>query len=333
MVSCIIILDFCQIGKYNCTNAKYLKAMPLNYNLGEHYANRKLESMVENRTIYTLDFAELNIYETRQQAEKVELQFGDPVLASMLTGKKVMHLRSNNVFDFYPGESVILPSNELMRIDFPEATINTPTQCLALALSGEHINKTVEYLNDKTPKVEQGDEWRFIDYNFHFTNDIAIHQIIGRLIFLFTENHPSKDMFADFMLRELVVRLMQTQARRLLIDNASAHEDTNRLAYIINYIRLNLHEALTVEQLSRVACMSQSNFFRCFKNEFGFSPIDFINKERIQFAAGLLRNSRKSATDVCFESGFNNISYFSRLFKRYTGLSPKQYQLQYRVKE
>lgn len=301
------------------------------YNLDEHYATRKLDTMVENRTTYTLDFAELNIYETRQHAERVELQFGNPVLASMLTGKKVMHLRDNHVFDFYPGESVILPSDELMRIDFPEATPNDPTQCLALALSGDHISKTVAHLNDTAPKVETGDEWRFIDYNFHFTNDTAIHQIIGRLIFLFTENHPSKDLFADFMLRELVIRLMQTQARRLLIDEAPVHEDNNRLAYIIGYIRRNLHEALTIEQLSRTACMSQSHFFRCFKNEFGFSPVDFIMRERMQLAANLLKQPRKSVTDACFESGFNNISYFSRLFKRYTNLTPKQYQLRHRM--
>jgi AraC-like DNA-binding protein len=301
--------------------------MSTHHDLNRHYSQRRLETMVENRTIYSLDQAELNIYETRQQAEKVELQFGDPVLASMLTGKKVMHLRQDNIFDFFPGESVILPADELMRIDFPEATHDAPTQCLALALSSDHINKTVDFLNETTPKAEDGSEWSFIDYNFHFTNDIAIHQIIGRLIFLFTENHPSKGLFADYMLKELIIRLMQTQARRLLIDHSSLNEDTNRLAYIINFIRRNLHESLTVEQLSRKACMSQSHFFRCFKNEFGFSPVDFINKERIRMAADLLKNPRKSVTDACFESGF--ISYFTRLFKRYTQMTPKQYQLKH----
>lgn len=299
--------------------------MTASHQLTQHYAGRKLENMVENRTAYTLECAELNIYETHQYAEKVELQFSDPVLASMLTGKKVMHLRGNHVFDFYPGESVILPGDEPMRIDFPDATPNAPTQCLALAISSERINKLVDQLNDTQPKADS-DEWRFTDYNFHFTNDIAINQIIGRMIFLFTENHPSKDLFADFMMRELVIRLMQTQARRLLIDQASANEDDNRLAFIVNYIRRNLHEALSIEQLSREACMSQSHFFRCFKNEFGFSPVDFINNERIRFAANVLKNPRKSVTDACFESGFNNISYFSRLFKRHTQLSPKQYQ-------
>ena len=67
-----------------------------------HYDLGRLESHVENRTIYTLQNAELNVYETHLFAEKVELAFGSPVLASMLRGKKVMHLRENS-FEFFPG--------------------------------------------------------------------------------------------------------------------------------------------------------------------------------------------------------------------------------------
>ena len=65
-----------------------------------HYQNRRLETYVENRTVYTLRNAELNVYETHQTAERVELTFNSPVLASMLSGKKVMHLRENT-FDFF----------------------------------------------------------------------------------------------------------------------------------------------------------------------------------------------------------------------------------------
>ena len=73
---------------------------------------RRLEQEVENRTAYTIDTAELNIYETQHVAEKVELTFTNPVLASMIRGKKVMHLPGTPSFDLLPGESVIVPSEE-----------------------------------------------------------------------------------------------------------------------------------------------------------------------------------------------------------------------------
>ena len=75
--------------------------------------------MVENRTTYSADYAELNIYETHAYAEKVSLTFDFPIIASMLTGKKVMHIDGFDAFDFFPGESVVMPTNKEMIIDFP----------------------------------------------------------------------------------------------------------------------------------------------------------------------------------------------------------------------
>lgn len=69
------------------------------------YTNRKLELLVENQTSYTLNNAAMHVFETHQQAERVLLQFDQPVLASMLRGKKIMHLREQQQFDFYRGIS------------------------------------------------------------------------------------------------------------------------------------------------------------------------------------------------------------------------------------
>lgn len=291
-----------------------------------HYQRRRLETYVENRTVYTLQNAELNVYETHAHAEKVELAFNAPVLASMLIGKKVMHLRDNS-FDFFPGESVVLPPGELMRIDFPEATTLNPTQCLALTIDDSSIRQVVTHLNETAPKLEEHAEWRFTDYNFHFTNDMAVNQIIARLIWIFTENHPSKDVFAGFMLKELIIRLMQTEARHLLVDNTANLQHQSRLAFVIQFIRDHLHDAINIDTLSKKACMSQTHFFRCFKNELGVSPVDFINAERIKLAKELLRDSARTISDVCYACGFNNLSYFNKMFKRATNLTPSEYKL------
>ncbi|MEM9544627.1 MAG: AraC family transcriptional regulator [Bacteroidota bacterium] len=290
--------------------------------------NRRLETLVENQISYTLSNAEMHVFETHQEAEKVLLKFHEPVLASMLEGKKVMHLDKMTSFDFLPGESLILPSDELMCIDFPEAHMENPTRCLAMAISEDKILDTIHFLNESRKKVDG--EWSFMDYNFHFTNDIAIQQIIHRLLFIFTENHPSKDVFADFMLKELIIRILQTETKKIYSEKAMQLSSSHRLAFIIEYIRKNLHENLSIKELSDKVYMSESNFHRVFKNELNTSPIDFINNERMKLATSLLQNPNKKVKEVYMECGFNSLSYFIRMFKRKTHLSPKEYQLKIR---
>jgi len=86
------------------------------------FEQRRIENMVENRTTYTVESAELSVYETYSYAEDVFLKFHQPVFASMIEGKKIMYLREQNPFDFLPGQSVMMPANEVMKIDFPEAS-------------------------------------------------------------------------------------------------------------------------------------------------------------------------------------------------------------------
>ncbi len=289
------------------------------------YHGRKLENLVENRTIHTLKQSELNIFETHKRAEQVHLQFKEPVLASMIKGKKIMHLNDKQPFGFLPGESVILPSNELMRIDFPEASEQAPTQCLALAFSDTKLSEIVRLMNEKSPKSD-GKEWSMADYNFHFTNDIAITQILQRLIFIFTENHPSKDIFSDFLIQELVIRILQTENKNMLMRRSETDPNSERLSFVINYIRNNITEHLTVEHLSEQVYMSESNFYRIFKNEMGSSPNDYIIEERLKIAESLLKDPKNSIKEAYLASGFNSFSYFCRIFKKKKKISPSEYK-------
>ncbi|WP_259013961.1 AraC family transcriptional regulator [Emticicia fluvialis] len=288
---------------------------------------RRIETLVENRSTFTLNHTELSIFETHQMAENVYLKFSDPVLASMISGKKIMHLNQHMDFDFLPGESVILPSDEIMCIDFPEASLKNPTKCLAMAFDQERLDKVINNLNEIRPKIDN-QEWKFTSNNFHFTNDIAIQQILQRLVFIFTEQHPSKDIFADLMIQELIIRIVQTETRVLYSKNAARLASDNRIAHVINYIKENIREQIQVEQLCKLACMSESNFYRVFKEEMGISPIEFIIEERIKLASSLLKNPEFRIKDVYFESGFNSLSYFNRIFKKKYKVSPSEYKHQ-----
>ncbi|WP_338874668.1 AraC family transcriptional regulator [Spirosoma sp. SC4-14] len=296
--------------------------------ISRHLQSRRLEQEVENRTAYTIDTAELNIYETQHVAEKVELTFASPVLASMIRGKKIMHLPGTPSFDFLPGESVIVPGQETMCIDFPEAQSQNPTQCLALAIAPDKVRQVTDLLNDRTPLIDNAQGWQFGQHNFFLTNDEPIHQLISRLIYIFTENNQAKEVFANLVLQELVVRLMQTQARTLLLSPETTFVNVNRLAHVAQYINRHLNRSLQIKELADEACMSEPNFYRTFKHTFGMTPVEYINQQRISLASKLLRTTSRGLADISIECGFNNLTYFMKLFRRETGISPAQYRKQ-----
>ena len=302
----------------------------ISFDISRHLQTRKLESVVENRTAYTIDNAELNIYETIQIAEKVELTFSNPVLASMIRGKKVMYLPNQPAFDFFPGESVVVAAHQTMQIDFPEAQAHNPTQCLALAVSPDKIRSLTDTLNNRVPLLDSSNGgWKFSQENFYFTNEEAIHQLIARLVFVFTENNASKDIFANLILQELLIRLMQTHARSILTTNLQQAAQHNRLAHAIQFAQDNLHRNISIKELANQACMSEPNFFKYFKQQYGITPVEYINQQRISLATKLLRNTIYSVSDICFACGYNNLNYFLKVFKKNMGITPAHYRKQF----
>ncbi|HZY39259.1 MAG TPA: AraC family transcriptional regulator [Mucilaginibacter sp.] len=287
---------------------------------------KDLRTLVENRSVYTLEHCELNVFETRQKSEQVHLVFNDMVLTTMIRGKKVMHLFGSEHFDYLPGESVIVPDNEEMIIDFPEADIAHPTQCIALAVDSAMLKDTLNLLNEKYPKAEKQDSWNIDISCFHLQNTQEVTSAINRLVNISTENIAGKDVLVDFTLKELLIRLMQTQARKLILDSYHTHTTTHRFANAVQYIKNHINDEITIDKLSNLCCMSKPNFFRCFKQEFGISPVDFILHERVKMAKSMLKDQNVTIAEASFAVGINNLSYFFKLFKRIEGQTPNEFR-------
>jgi AraC-like DNA-binding protein len=289
---------------------------------------KSLKTLVENRTVYSLNHCELNIFETYESSALVPLKFNDLVVTSMLRGKKVMHLFDDPSFEYLPGETVIIPSNVEMKIDFPEASIHNPTQCLALAIDQTKINDTLHFLNEKYPKEGNEQFWHLNYQNYFFYNNVELATTINKLIKECMSTSITKDILADLTLQELLIRIIQTQTAKA-IDDGLFTDPKNPITPVIEFIRLNLKENITMKHLSEKASMSSASFYRLFKRELGMSPIEFIISEKIRCAKQLLKNPTIQINEVCYLSGFEDSNYFIRLFKKHEGITPKQYQLLY----
>lgn len=225
-------------------------------------------NLVENRKAYTMNHCELNIFETYLRSELVPLTFNDLVITSMLRGKKVMHLFDKPGFDYLPGETVIVPPNITMTIDFPEATALQPSQCTALAIAHDEITSTIDFLNDSYPR-EDNKAWQ-LNYNqFHFFNNYELAQLINKLIRISTGDALTKDILAGLTLKELLVRIMQMQNLHEVSESTSLPDGNSRFAYVVDYINNHITGKLSIDTLSQIAFMSKASFFRAFKHEMG----------------------------------------------------------------
>ncbi len=295
--------------------------------LAKHKSERKLTTLVENFTAYGSNYSELNIFETHEQAEKISLKFDYPVVASMISGKKVMHLDDLTSFDFFPGESVVIPSGKEMIIDFPEATRTGPTQCLALTIDPCKINEVVDSFNEMNIiDLRENGNWQIDTNSFHLDNHKGIQQLVDRLVYTFTEGHASKDIFIDGILKELIIRVLQSKARQSLLEDTDNFLSDHRIAFAVGYIKKHLTEDISIDKLVDKACMSKSHFFKVFKNTLGISPIEYITAERIKMAKKLIKNSNLKISEVAYQSGFNNPSYFNKKFKELELITPGEFK-------
>lgn len=287
---------------------------------------KSLKTLVENRTIFSLNHCELNIFETYQKSDLVPLKFNDLVVTSMLRGKKIMHLFDEPQFEYLPGETVIVPSNVEMKIDFPEASKENPTQCIALAIDNKIITDTLDFLNEKYPKEGKSNLWKLDHENYFFYNNVELAGTINKLIKECMGDSITKDAIADLTLQELIIRIIQTQTAKRFEDEKFI-DSSSPISPSIDFIKKNIRESISLKDLSDKACMSTTSFYRYFKRELGMSPIEYILNEKIKHAKKLLSNPNIHVNEVSYASGFEDCNYFIRLFKKYEGVTPKQYQL------
>jgi DNA-binding response OmpR family regulator len=119
-----------------------------------------------------------------------------------------------------------------------------------------------------------------------------------------------------------------------LIENLSTlpidKEEKDFIKKVIELIRNNVdNENLQSLFIEKELGISNSQLYRKIKQIFGLSPGDLIRTIRLKYAAELLRKNILTVSEVCYQSGFNNRSYFYREFNKMYNITPKNYQLKY----
>jgi AraC-like DNA-binding protein/quercetin dioxygenase-like cupin family protein len=123
--------------------------------------------------------------------------------------------------------------------------------------------------------------------------------------------------------------LAESSEYELLSDpqvNSQSLEESDRLNRIFDYVMENFREDIGVAQVAGIALMSYSGFCRYFKHRTKKNFSQFVNEIRVGYACKRLMESDESISRICFESGYNNITNFTKQFKKVLGCTPKQFR-------
>jgi len=106
----------------------------------------------------------------------------------------------------------------------------------------------------------------------------------------------------------------------------SSQSDFKRINKIYEYIFLNFHRPITLNEVSGLICMTPRAFCRYFKEKTGKTLFEIIKQVRISYACKLLTSSHKTIADISYLSGYTTIVNFYKQFKELKDMSPKEYR-------
>ena len=100
----------------------------------------------------------------------------------------------------------------------------------------------------------------------------------------------------------------------------------DRIKDVARYMEQNISENLTVLQIAKEFSLSESALKKMFSSDVGCGVTDFFNNMKVEKAKEYIRENEKNFTQISEELGFSSIHYFSRLFKKKTGMTPTEYR-------
>ncbi len=179
--------------------------------------------------------------------------------------------------------------------------------------------------------------WFFSDIKYDGTilieNCIRDDQFVKGSIEAIIKEHRSENPYSDMMIKShaytLTAYLFRNYAVHEMTEKDTLHQRTKlkRAETILYYIHNHYAEKITSAHLANLCYMNESHFCRFFKKTFGKTPLSYINEYRIEKACERLRTTAKSITEIALSTGFEDINYFSRTFKKQKGISPTQFRL------
>lgn len=175
----------------------------------------------------------------------------------------------------------------------------------------------------------------FVDFEFSesgFASEVyevqnvkGIHSLFSRMLEKWRQKKTAAMLDCLSILYSIYSEMVRTK-NSVYVPHSKRKQLDNAVQYISEHFT---EETLTVESVAQAASMSESNFRRVFKSVYHVSPVRYIMLVRLDRAKELICYTTDSLSTIALDTGFANLYYFSRIFKKEVGCTPSEYRAEY----
>jgi AraC-like DNA-binding protein len=151
-------------------------------------------------------------------------------------------------------------------------------------------------------------------------------EVTSDLLTLYQLNGPKRIALFIEILLKIAVSDETELLSSVFYKNPYEVKNKERFALLYGYILQNFKTPLKIADIASRLNMTETSLCRYYKKQTDKTLVVFINEIRIKYACRLLCKTNKNITEISFDAGFNNVSYFNRQFKSITNLTPNEYK-------
>lgn len=156
----------------------------------------------------------------------------------------------------------------------------------------------------------------------------SMKETLNRMIAEYEEKPNGYELQLLSLLYRVIAELFESQVAKSLSKRNAEQLGKSRAGFqrVLEYIENNYESEIKLSYAAKLAEMSKGYFCACFKQMTGKSFTEYLNLFRVEKAAILLKQSKSSITEIALSVGFEDMSYFCRVFKKYMGQAPSTYR-------
>jgi AraC family transcriptional regulator len=157
-------------------------------------------------------------------------------------------------------------------------------------------------------------------------NDAILRARAHSLVSHALSDDPANQLVVDEVAQQLGVHLIATYGGLVIRGRCEQQLSPAQLSNVIDFVEANLGNAVTLDALAGVACVSKYHFLRRFRLTTGMTPHQFVIQRRISRAKEFVLSGRLTMVQIAHLTGFSDQAHFTRVFKKALGTTPKSFQ-------